>query len=58
MDIPKKEVSMEEVIEYRVLQKARSGPEEKTSLLFLLNVSHTCTSIVILQTTLIHGYFL
>jgi hypothetical protein len=35
MDIPKKEVSMEEVIEYRVLQKARSGSEEKTGLLFL-----------------------
>jgi hypothetical protein len=35
MDIPKKGVSMEEVIEYRALQKARSGSEEETCLLFL-----------------------
>ena len=58
MDIPKKGVSMEEVIEYRALQKARTGSEEETSLLFFLfNTSHTCTSMVFLQTTLIHGYF-
>jgi uncharacterized membrane protein (DUF485 family) len=35
MDIPKKDVSMEEVIKYRALEKARSGTEEETSLLFL-----------------------
>jgi hypothetical protein len=36
MDIPKKGVSMEEVIEYRALQKARSGSENETGLLFFL----------------------
>jgi hypothetical protein len=36
MDIPKKGVSMEEVIEYRSLQKACSGPEEEICLLFFL----------------------
>jgi hypothetical protein len=37
MDIPKKGVSMEEVIKYRALQKARSGSEEEeTCLLFFL----------------------
>jgi hypothetical protein len=36
MDIPKKEVSMEEVIEYRVLQKARSGSEEKNRFVILI----------------------
>jgi hypothetical protein len=35
MGILKKVVSMEEVIEYRALQKARSGSEEETGLLFL-----------------------
>ena len=36
MDIPKKGVSMEEVIEYRAPQKARSGSEEEMGLLFFL----------------------
>jgi len=36
MDIPKKGVSMEEVIEYHALQKARSGSEEEIGLLFFL----------------------
>jgi hypothetical protein len=36
MDISKKGVSMEEVIEYHALQKARSGSEEETCLLFFL----------------------
>jgi hypothetical protein len=36
MDIPKKGVSMEEVIKYHALQKARSGSEEETGLLFFL----------------------
>jgi hypothetical protein len=49
---------MEEVIEYHALQKAHSGSEEETCLLFFLfNTSHTCTSMVILQTVLTHGYF-
>jgi hypothetical protein len=59
MDIPKKGVSMEEVIEYRALQKAHSGSEEETCLSFFLFKYITyITSVVILQTTLIHGYFL
>jgi hypothetical protein len=59
MDILKKEVSMEEVIEYRALQKARSGSEEEIGLSFFLFKYFTYnTSVVILQTTLIHGYFL
>ena len=33
MDIPKKGVSMEEVIEYHALQKAHSGSEKETGLL-------------------------
>jgi hypothetical protein len=34
---------MEEVIEYRALQKARTGLEEETGLLFFLfKYSHTC----------------
>jgi hypothetical protein len=49
---------MEEVIEYCALQKARSGSEEEETGLLFLNTLHTCTSVVILQTTLIHGYFL
>jgi hypothetical protein len=50
---------MEEVIEYRALQKARSGSEEKmVCYSSYLNTSHTCTLVVILQTTLIYGYFL
>jgi len=36
MDILKKGVSMEEVIEYCALQKARSGSEEEIGLLFIL----------------------
>jgi hypothetical protein len=36
MDIPKKDVSMEEVIKYRALLKARSGSEEEIGLLFYL----------------------
>jgi len=38
MDIPKKGVSMDEVITYRAMLKARSGPEEEIGLLvFLFN---------------------
>jgi hypothetical protein len=41
MDIPKKGVTIEEVIEYRALQKAHSGLEEETGLLFyLFNTLH------------------
>jgi hypothetical protein len=36
MDIPKKGISMEDVIAYRALQKAHSGLEEETCLLFFL----------------------
>ena len=59
MDIPKKGVSMEEVIGYRALQKARSGSEEEIGLLFFLfKYFASMYSVVILQTTVIHGYFL
>jgi hypothetical protein len=59
MDIPKKGVSIEEVIKYRALQKARSGSGEETCLSFFLFKYFTyITLVVILQTTLIHGYFL
>jgi hypothetical protein len=58
MDIPKKGVSMEEVIEYRALQKAHSGSEEEKQVCYssYLNTLHTCTLVVILQ-TLIHKHF-
>jgi hypothetical protein len=36
MDIPKKDVTMEEVIKYRALLKAQSGSEDETGLLFFL----------------------
>jgi len=44
MDIPKKGVSMKEVIEYRALQKTHSGSEEETCLLFFLFKYFTYTS--------------
>ena len=49
MDIPKKGVSMEEVIEYRALQKDRSGSEEEIGLLFFLFKYFTYTSQKILR---------
>ena len=59
MNIPKKGVSMEEVIEYRALQKAHSGSKEEIGLLFFLfKYFASMYSVVILQTTVIHGYFL